>query len=174
MKKNMTANEIQEAINAADGQERKAMFITLNLRKQYIQADGGLIQTETLEIQAAPEIKAIVNNALFKASRNRTLPRKYFPYGILKTLGIKEYRRILKRQNAFLASTQVIGLEGLSEELLEAKFSTTEPNGTTKMRTAREILTGHFSIIALEKTNLSKERGRYNIICQKSQEKEVK
>jgi hypothetical protein len=174
MRKYMTDEEVKEAIDAADNQDTKEMFVTLNFRKQYIQAEEGLIQTETLEIQAAPEIKAIVNNALFRASKNGTLPGKYFPYGISKTLGVDEYRKILQRQNAFLATTQVIGIQGLTEELLKAEFSTNEKDGSIKMRTAREILTGHFSIISLEKTNLSKERGKYNLICKKNQEKEAR
>jgi hypothetical protein len=108
-------------MKATDDKEKKEMFVTLNFRKEYIQSEEGIIQTETIEIQSAPEIKETVNNALFKASKKGQLPGKYYPYCILKSEGVEEYRKILKRQNAFLASTQVIGIQGLTEGILEAK-----------------------------------------------------
>jgi hypothetical protein len=174
LRANMSADEISEAMKAADDQNKKEMFITLNFKKQYIQSEEGLIQAETLEIQSAPEIKESINRSLFKASKNGTLPGKYYPYGISKSLGQEEYRKILKRQNAFLAATQIIGVQGLTEEILEAKFDTNESDGSIKQKSARELLTGHYSVIALEKTNLSEERGKYAIICQRENEKETK
>lgn len=86
------------------------LFITLNFRKQYINYVEGLIQTETLEGQTAPELKEMVNSALFKVAKKNQLPGRYYPYGISKTLGVEEYQTILKRQNAFLASVHMIGM----------------------------------------------------------------
>lgn len=48
-------------------------FITLNFMKQYIQSPEGLIHTETIELHTAPEIKEIVNIALFKAAKKDQL-----------------------------------------------------------------------------------------------------
>lgn len=48
------------------------------------------------------------------------MPERYCPYGISKSLG-EEYRNILKRQNAFLASVQMIRAQGLKEEIFGAE-----------------------------------------------------
>jgi hypothetical protein len=174
LKANMSAEEIDDAMKAADDQDKKDMFITLNFKKQYIQSEEGLIQTETLEIQSAPEIKESINKALFKASTNGNLPGKYYPYGISRTLGQEEYRKILKRQNAFLAGTHIIGVQGLTEEILDAEFDTNDSDGNIKKKTARELITAHYSVIALEKTNLTTERGKYSVICKRESEKQTK
>lgn len=50
-------------MKAADGKEKNELFVALNFRKQYIQSEEGLIQTETIKIQTTPEVKEIVNNA---------------------------------------------------------------------------------------------------------------
>lgn len=78
--------------------------MALNSRKQYMQLADGLVQTETIELQTAPELEETVNSALFKASKKNQMPRKYVPYEISRTVVAEEYRIILKRQNAFLAS----------------------------------------------------------------------
>lgn len=70
--------EREKAVKLADGKENKELFITLNFRKQYVKSKK-LIQTETLEIQTAPEIKKSINTAIFKAAKNDQLPGIYFP-----------------------------------------------------------------------------------------------
>ena len=59
-----------------------------------------------------------MNTAIFKAARNAQLPGKYFPYGASQTLGGEEYRKILMRKNAFLASMQVARIHGITEEAI--------------------------------------------------------
>lgn len=73
----MSAQEIDKARNSADGKEKKDQFITLNVRKLYINSKDGLIHTKTLKVQAAPKLKEIVNNALFLATKKNLLPGRY-------------------------------------------------------------------------------------------------
>lgn len=88
----MTIHDIQAALKTADGRESKEKFITLNFSKQCVQNLAGLIQTETIKIQTAPEIKEMMNTSLYKAAKKGKLPGRYYPYGIS---GIEEYRRVL-------------------------------------------------------------------------------
>jgi hypothetical protein len=173
MKKNMSSDEIEKAREAADDKDKRELFITLNFRKQYIKSSEGLIQTETLELQTAPQIKEIVNSALFKAAKKNQLPGRFYPYGVSSTLGAEEYRNILKRQNAFLSTTHVVGIQGITEQLLDKSIECNF-GGHHFHRTPRELLTDHENILRIEKTNLSGERGKYLLICEKKNEKEVK
>ena len=134
----------------------------------------GLIQTETIELQTAPEIKEAVNTALFKAAKKDQLPGRYFPYGISKAIGTEEYRRVLKRQNAYLESVQLIGVQGLNEKILAAKIDVTRDQGMIIEKSVREVLTTNEAVLSIEKTNLTEERGKYVIICKKEKEAEVK
>jgi hypothetical protein len=168
LKTHMTWEEIEKAEKASDGNTEKDVFVTLNFRKQYIKAKEGLIQTETLELQTAPEIKESINSAIFKAVRNGQLPGKYFPYGVSQTLGSEEYRKVLMRQNAFLAATVVVGIQGLTEEALNSEISYRNGNGLEVQTKARDMLTQHQGIMALEKTNLTEERGKYVLVCDKN------
>lgn len=59
----MSLAEINRAMKAAKGKEKKELFVRF-------------IQTETIEIQTAPEIKEIVNNTLFKASKKGATSRE--------------------------------------------------------------------------------------------------
>jgi hypothetical protein len=170
LKTHMTKEEVEKAAQASNGSTDRDVFVTLNFRKQYIKAKEGLIQTETLEIQTAPEIKESVNTAIFKAAKKGQLPGKYFPYRVSQTLGGEEYQRILMRQNAFLASTHVVGIQGLTEEALDSIISYRNGNGLEVESKARDLLTQHHGVLALEKTNLTEERGKYVLVCEKDDE----
>ena len=148
--------------------------MTLNFKKQYIQSPEGLIQTETIEVQTALEIKEIINVALYKAARNELLLGRYYPYGISKTIGIEEYRMVLKRQNAFLASVEIIGGQGINEEILNAKIDASSDQGMEVEKSGRQILLTNEGVISIEKTNLTEERGKYAIVCKKDKVKEVR
>jgi hypothetical protein len=165
LKKHMSKEEAEKATQASNGSTDRDVFVTLNFRKQYIKGRDGLIQTETLEIQTAPEIKQSVNTAIFKAAKKGELPGKYFPYGVSQTLGGEEYQRILMRQNAFLASTQVVGIQGLTEQALYATISHLDGKALEVESKARDFLTQHYGVYALEKTNLTEERGKYVLVC---------
>lgn len=78
----MSIQDIETSKKTNDGKDSKDNFIALNFKKHYIQSPEGLIQTETIEVQMAPEIKQIVNAALFKASK--------------KSIKIDRSRRILQ------------------------------------------------------------------------------
>ena len=165
LKKHMSKEEAEKATQASNGSTDRDVFVTLNFRKQYIKGRDGLIQTETLEIQTAPEIKQSVNTAIFKAAKKGELPGKYFPYGVSQTLGGEEYQRILMRQNAFLSSTQVVGIQGLTEQALDATISHLDGKALEVESKARDFLTQHYGVYALEKTNLTEERGKYVLVC---------
>lgn len=128
LKANMSLEE-RETVKAADGKENREMFITLNFRMQYVESKKGLLQTETLEVQAAPESKEMVNSTIFKTAKNGMLPGKYVPYGISQSIGTEEYRKILMRQNAFLAPTKIIGIQDLTEEIRESTVEYRDENG---------------------------------------------
>lgn len=83
----------------------------------------------TIELQTAPEIKEMVNTAQFKAAKKEQLPGKYYPYEFSKSIGIDEYIRVLKKQTAFLASVRIIGVQGLNEDILEAKIDVSDGQG---------------------------------------------
>lgn len=83
--------------------------MSLNFRKQDVKSKEDLIQTETLEIQTAPEIKESANTAIFKAAKSDPIPEKYFPCGISQTMKNKEYRKILMRQDAFYLQPKSLG-----------------------------------------------------------------
>ena len=112
--------------------------------------------------------------ALYKAAKKELLPGRYYPYGISKTIGVEEYRRVLKRQNAFLASVEIIGVQGLMEEILDAKIEVSSDQGMDVEKSGREILLTNEGVISVEKTNLTEERGKYAIVCKKDKVKEVR
>ena len=170
LRTHMSKEELEKATQASNGSTDRDVFVTLNFRKQYIKGREGLIQTETLEIQTAPEIKESVNTAIFKAAKKGQLPGKYFPYGVSQTLGGEEYQRILMRQNAFLASTQVVGIQGLTEHALDATISYKNGKGLEVESKARDFLTQHYGVYALEKTNLTEERGKYVLVCENNED----
>ena len=174
LRQNMSAQEIVTALKTADGKERKERFVTLNFKKQYIHSQEGLIQTETIELQTSPEIKETINTALFKAAKKDQLPGKYYPYGISKAIGIEEYRRVLKRQNAFLESTQLIGIQGLNEEILKTKIDVSQEDEMGTEKSVRDIILSNETVMSIEKTNLTEERGKYVIVCKKEKEQEAK
>mgnify|MGYP003492990338 CR=1 FL=1 len=115
-----------------------------------------------------------MNAALFKAAKKEQLPGKYFPYGISKSIGVEEFRRILKRQNAYLASVELVGVQGLTDEILAAKIDFTEGEDMLEEKSVKEILLSNDAILGIEKTNLSEERGKYIMICKKEKEQEVR
>lgn len=162
----MSKEEIENAVKVLDGKANREVLITLNFRKQYVKSKEGLIQTETLEIQMAPEIKESVNAAIFKAAKNGQLQGKYFAYGLSQTVGNEENRKILMRHYAFLASTQIVGIQGLTEAALDSTISYRDGNDMEIETKARDLLTKNQGILALEKTNLSEERGKYVLVCE--------
>lgn len=96
LQENMSLDEIDRAMKATDGKEKIELFVTLNFHKQYIQSEDGIIRG-TIKIQTAPKIKEIMNNTLFKASKNEQ--------GDTTPTEVEEYGKILKCQNAFLATS---------------------------------------------------------------------
>lgn len=72
----MEHDNVGDPAGAKNGRwkREKDRYVTLNFKKQYIQSPEGLIQTETMELQTAPEIKEMVNTALFKAAKKEQLP----------------------------------------------------------------------------------------------------
>lgn len=100
----MSAQEFETALKTGDGREQREKFVALNFRKQLVQPKDGLIQTETIEIQTAPELKETVNSALFKAAK------KKIAWKVRAIWNLKVRRRILKRQNAILTLVQTIGV----------------------------------------------------------------
>lgn len=69
------------------------------------------------------------------------------------------------RQNAFLASTQIVGVQGLTEAALKSTIGYRDGNGMDIEMRVRDLMTKHQGILALEKTNLSEERGKYVLVC---------
>ena len=169
----LSEQQIEKAKQAADNKEKEDQFVTLNFRKLYVNSKEGLIQTEVLEVQTSPEIKETINNALFTVAKKNILPGRYYPYGISRSLGMEEYKNILKRQNAFLEETQIIGIQGLTEEILDFDIRCND-RGTEVTKSVREIITEFPSVYSLEKTNLTSERGKYMLIIEKKKESEIK
>ena len=71
------------------------------------------------------------------------------------------------RQNAFLASTQIVRIQGLTEAALESIIGYRDGNGMEIETKARDLLTKYHGVLALEKTNLTEERGKYVLVCEK-------
>ena len=169
----MSEQQVEQAKQSADNKDKEDQFTTVNFKKLYINSKEGIIQTEVLEIQTAPEIKEMINTALFNAAKKHLLPGRYYPYGISRSVGMEEYKNILRRQNLLLETTEIISIQGMTEEVLDSDFKCHE--GDTKLlKTAREIITQRTNVLSLEKTNLSSERGKYFLIVEKKGEEAIK
>jgi hypothetical protein len=95
LKEAMKEENIEKLQNA--GENSKGYYLTLSFRKQYINIEKMLIQTEALEVQTAPELKEIVAKALMSASKKKLIPGNYIPYAVVKNTGKEEFAKILKR-----------------------------------------------------------------------------
>lgn len=62
----------------------------------------------------------------------------------------------------------------MTEELLRTNFDRNNGEEMCFERTAYDIITCHPSIMTLEKTNLTSERAKYVVICEKAKGRETK
>lgn len=91
------------------------------------------------------DIKELVNAPVCKASKNGQLPGRHYQHGISHAVGGKLYWKTMICQIIFLASIQMIGIQGLSEEIFDLMVGESGEIGT-------KILTSHQRRIAIEKT----------------------
>ena len=65
VKLEMRDEEVEKCENA--GEDGQGYYLTINFRKQYANTAKGLTQTETLEVQTAPELREAISGAMIMA-----------------------------------------------------------------------------------------------------------
>lgn len=68
---------------------------------------------------------------------------------------------------------QIIGVQGLTEEILDAKIDVSSGQGMDVEKSGRGTLLRNEAVIVVEKTNLTEEREKYAIVCKKDRNQEV-
>jgi hypothetical protein len=167
VKLEMRDEEVEKCENA--GEDGQGYYLTINFRKQYVNTAKGLTQTETLEVQTAPELREAISGAMIMASKKKEFKGEFIPYAAVKNIGQEEFAKILQRQNKYLESIKKVEIQGITHARPEHGIICIE-NGNEKEDKVRESILRHPCIEGIVRTAKSEESGICMMIYKKENE----
>jgi hypothetical protein len=119
------------------------------------------IKTKAFEIRVRLEIRIEIKEIMMRLGTNAKIPPgRFIPYGLVQTVGVEVYKKMLCTQNDFLTNFRIVPVFGIIPQALEHMITVEFDDETERHMTVNNFILAKDCIKGVETTNRANDLGK--------------